>query len=86
MLSEELANFKNTNEGLFMTSLFPLLQKGGVNCAGKAANSFRKTPTNLFCIRKPWNPEKIVLFIAPFSLILPRILVWPKNMICIARY
>lgn len=62
-----------------MTSLFPCLQKGGVNCVGKAANGFRKTLTNLFYTRKPWNPEKMLLFVAPCSLILPRILAWPKH-------
>lgn len=74
----ELANFRNANEGLLMTSLFTHLQEGGVNCAWKAANGFRKTPTTLFCTRKPWGSEKNILYIAPLSLILPRILVWPE--------
>lgn len=35
MLSEELANFRNTKEGLLMTPLFPHLQKRDVSCTWK---------------------------------------------------
>ena len=41
-----------------MTSLFTRLQKGGVNCAWKATNGFRKTPADLFYTKKPRTPEK----------------------------
>lgn len=89
MLSEELEMFRNTNEGLLMTFLFPHLQKGSVNCAGKAANGFRKTPTNLLSIKTKKKPRTTTTkkkhgilrkhsFWLPVSVILPRILIWPN--------
>lgn len=60
MLSEDPANSRNTMERMraFNDTLIHHLQKGGVNCAWKATNGFRKTPADPFYTRKPWTPEK----------------------------